>query len=139
MPTFPLRVSTDRRYLIDAIGAPFFIHADTAWRMPQRLTVAEARYYFDTRRAHGFNAVHGRMPSIATGANAANRNLHYIGVSGDGDTLSIGLGQFCHAIRRNIKLAEAPSFGKSIFDYAPTSAGANDYGLLAAEVVEMGE
>jgi len=44
--------------------------------------------------AHGFNAVHGRMPSVATGANAANRQLHYIGVSGDGDTLSIGLGQF---------------------------------------------
>ncbi len=54
--------------------------------------------------AHGFNAVHGRMPSIATGANAANRNLTYIGVSGDGDTLSIGLGQFCHAIRRNLDM-----------------------------------
>ena len=48
---------------------------------------------------HGFNSVHGRMPSIAMGANAANRELTYIGVSGDGDTLSIGLGQFCHAIR----------------------------------------
>jgi 2-oxoglutarate ferredoxin oxidoreductase subunit beta len=44
------------------------------------------------------------MPSIATGANAANRALHYIGVSGDGDTLSIGLGQFCHAIRRNLNI-----------------------------------
>ncbi len=44
------------------------------------------------------------MPSIATGANAANRKLYYIGVSGDGDTLSIGLGQFCHAIRRNIRM-----------------------------------
>ncbi len=54
--------------------------------------------------AHGFNAVHGRMPSIATGANAANRRLSYIGVSGDGDTLSIGLGQFCHAIRRNLDM-----------------------------------
>ncbi len=54
--------------------------------------------------AHGFNSVHGRMPSIATGANAANRTLTYIGVSGDGDTLSIGLGQFCHAIRRNLRL-----------------------------------
>jgi 2-oxoglutarate/2-oxoacid ferredoxin oxidoreductase subunit beta len=54
--------------------------------------------------AHGFNSVHGRMPSIAMGANAANRNLHYIGVSGDGDTLSIGLGQFCHAIRRNLNM-----------------------------------
>jgi len=53
---------------------------------------------------HGFNAVHGRMPSIATGASAANRRLTYIGVSGDGDTLSIGLGQFCHAIRRNIDM-----------------------------------
>jgi 2-oxoglutarate ferredoxin oxidoreductase subunit beta len=53
---------------------------------------------------HGFNSVHGRMPSIATGANAANRKLQYIGVSGDGDTLSIGLGQFCHAIRRNLNM-----------------------------------
>jgi 2-oxoglutarate ferredoxin oxidoreductase subunit beta len=54
--------------------------------------------------AHGFNSVHGRMPSIATGANAANRDLYYIGVSGDGDTLSIGFGQFAHAIRRNINM-----------------------------------
>jgi 2-oxoglutarate ferredoxin oxidoreductase subunit beta len=53
---------------------------------------------------HGFNSVHGRMPSIATGANAANRDLYYIGVSGDGDTLSIGFGQFAHAIRRNINM-----------------------------------
>jgi 2-oxoglutarate ferredoxin oxidoreductase subunit beta len=53
---------------------------------------------------HGFNSVHGRMPSIAMGANAANRKLSYIGVSGDGDTLSIGLGQFCHAIRRNLDM-----------------------------------
>jgi 2-oxoglutarate ferredoxin oxidoreductase subunit beta len=53
---------------------------------------------------HGFNSVHGRMPSIATGANAANRELYYIGVSGDGDTLSIGFGQFAHAIRRNINM-----------------------------------
>ncbi len=53
---------------------------------------------------HGFNSVHGRMPSIAMGANAANRDLTYIGVSGDGDTLSIGLGQFCHAIRRNLNM-----------------------------------
>jgi len=53
---------------------------------------------------HGFNSVHGRMPSIAMGANAANRSLTYIGVSGDGDTLSIGLGQFCHAIRRNLNM-----------------------------------
>ena len=53
---------------------------------------------------HGFNSVHGRMPSVATGANAANRRLYYVGVSGDGDSLSIGLGQFCHAIRRNLNM-----------------------------------
>lgn len=56
------------------------------------------------REAHGFNSVHGRMPSIATGANAANRDLLYVGISGDGDSLSIGLGQFCHAIRRNVHM-----------------------------------
>jgi len=55
-------------------------------------------------RAHGFNAVHGRMPSIATGACAANRELHLLGVSGDGDSLSIGLGQFAHAVRRNLNM-----------------------------------
>lgn len=54
--------------------------------------------------SHGFNSVHGRMPSIAAGANAANRDLVYIGISGDGDSLSIGLGQLCHAIRRNLDL-----------------------------------
>lgn len=54
--------------------------------------------------SHGFNSVHGRMPSIATGAQAANRDLLYIGISGDGDSLSIGLGQMCHAIRRNLDL-----------------------------------
>jgi len=59
--------------------------------------------YFDSG-GHGFNAVHGRMPSIATGANAANRDLYYLGVSGDGDTLSIGFGQFAHAIRRNVNM-----------------------------------
>ncbi|HTK32461.1 MAG TPA: 2-oxoacid:ferredoxin oxidoreductase subunit beta [Candidatus Saccharimonadaceae bacterium] len=53
-------------------------------------------------RSHGFNAVHGRMPSIATGAHLANRDLLLIGVSGDGDTASIGLGQFCHLVRRNV-------------------------------------
>lgn len=56
------------------------------------------------REAHGFNSVHGRMPSIATGANAANRELLYVGISGDGDSLSIGLGQLCHAIRRNVDM-----------------------------------
>jgi 2-oxoglutarate ferredoxin oxidoreductase subunit beta len=54
--------------------------------------------------AHGFNSAHGRMPPIATGANAANRELTYIGVSGDGDSLSIGLGHLCHAIRRNVRM-----------------------------------
>src|SRR5579863_1197350 len=54
--------------------------------------------------AHGFNSAHGRMAAIATGANAANRELTYIGISGDGDSLSIGLGHMCHAIRRNIKM-----------------------------------
>ena len=53
-------------------------------------------------QSHGFNAVHGRMPSIATGVRVANRELLLIGVSGDGDTASIGLGQFCHLIRRNV-------------------------------------
>ena len=56
------------------------------------------------REAHGFNSVHGRMPAIATGASAANGELTYIGVSGDGDSLSIGLGQMCHAIRRNVNM-----------------------------------
>jgi 2-oxoglutarate/2-oxoacid ferredoxin oxidoreductase subunit beta len=54
--------------------------------------------------AHGFNSAHGRMPAITTGANAANRELTYIGVSGDGDSLSIGLGHLCHAIRRNVRM-----------------------------------
>jgi 2-oxoglutarate/2-oxoacid ferredoxin oxidoreductase subunit beta len=56
------------------------------------------------REAHGFNSVHGRMPALVTGANAANRDILYIGVSGDGDSLSIGLGQLCHAIRRNVNV-----------------------------------
>ena len=55
-------------------------------------------------QSHGFNSVHGRMPSVTTGANAANRDLTYIGVSGDGDSLSIGVGQFVHAIRRNVNM-----------------------------------
>lgn len=54
--------------------------------------------------SHGFNSVHGRMPSITTGANLANRELMYLGVSGDGDTASIGLGQFCHVMRRNLNM-----------------------------------
>jgi len=54
--------------------------------------------------SHGFNSVHGRMPSVATGANMANRDLIYLGVSGDGDTASIGMGQFVHVIRRNLNM-----------------------------------
>ena len=54
--------------------------------------------------SHGFNTVHGRMPSVTTGANMANRDLVYLGVSGDGDSASIGLGQFCHVIRRNLNM-----------------------------------
>ena len=59
--------------------------------------------YF-VRGAHGFNSAHGRMAAIATGAAAANRELTYIGVSGDGDSLSIGLGHLAHAIRRAVKM-----------------------------------
>ncbi len=55
-------------------------------------------------KAHGFNSVHGRMPSVTTGANMANRDLLYIGVSGDGDTASIGMGQFAHVVRRNLNM-----------------------------------
>ena len=54
--------------------------------------------------AHGFNSVHGRMPSVATGAALANRHLVQIGVSGDGDTASIGIGQFVHLMRRNLPI-----------------------------------
>ena len=57
--------------------------------------------YF-AERSHGLNGVHGRMPSLATGAKLANRSLIVLGVSGDGDTASIGLGQYCHMIRRNL-------------------------------------
>jgi 2-oxoglutarate/2-oxoacid ferredoxin oxidoreductase subunit beta len=54
--------------------------------------------------AHGFNAAHGRMPAIVSGAAAANKELTYIGISGDGDSLSIGFGQLAHAIRRNLNM-----------------------------------
>jgi 2-oxoglutarate ferredoxin oxidoreductase subunit beta len=54
--------------------------------------------------AHGFNAVHGRMPSVATGAMLANKDLLALGVSGDGDTASIGIGQFVHLLRRNLPI-----------------------------------
>ena len=56
------------------------------------------------QRSHGFNSVHGRMPAVATGAMLANHSLKSIGVSGDGDTASIGLGQFMHMVRRNVPI-----------------------------------
>jgi 2-oxoglutarate/2-oxoacid ferredoxin oxidoreductase subunit beta len=56
------------------------------------------------KQSHGFNSVHGRMPSVTTGAAAANRDLTYIGISGDGDSLSIGLGQLVHALRRDVNM-----------------------------------
>lgn len=59
-------------------------------------------YFVD--RAHGFNSVHGRMPSVATGSKVANHKLSVIGVSGDGDTASIGIGQFIHLLRRNLDM-----------------------------------
>ncbi|MBV8489246.1 MAG: 2-oxoacid:ferredoxin oxidoreductase subunit beta [Candidatus Eremiobacteraeota bacterium] len=59
--------------------------------------------YF-VEQAHGFNGLHGRMPSAATGAKLANRDLMVLGISGDGDTASIGLGQYCHMIRRNVDM-----------------------------------
>jgi 2-oxoglutarate/2-oxoacid ferredoxin oxidoreductase subunit beta len=59
-------------------------------------------YFLD--KSHGFNSVHGRMPSVLTGANLANRDLVYLGVSGDGDSASIGLGQFAHSMRRGVNM-----------------------------------
>ncbi len=56
------------------------------------------------QQSHGFNTAHGRMPSVTTGANVANKKLNFLAVSGDGDTASIGIGQFIHAIRRNLNM-----------------------------------
>ena len=64
---------------------------------------SKAPTYF-LNKSHGFNSVHGRMPSVATGANLANRDLTYIGMSGDGDSASIGLGQFAHVVRRELNM-----------------------------------
>ncbi|MDE3075905.1 MAG: 2-oxoacid:ferredoxin oxidoreductase subunit beta, partial [Chloroflexota bacterium] len=64
---------------------------------------SKAPTYF-VSQSHGFNGVHGRMPSLSTGAKLANRQLVVVGVSGDGDTASIGLGQYCHLIRRNLDM-----------------------------------
>ena len=62
--------------------------------------------------SHGFNTVHGRMPSVLTGANLANRDLIYMGVSGDGDSASIGLGQFAHLMRRGVRGLHAERLGQ---------------------------
>jgi len=75
--------------------------------------------------SHGFNTVHGRMPSVLTGANLANRELIYLGVSGDGDSASIGLGQFAHAIRRGVNMTYIVEnngvYGLTKGQYSPTS------------------
>ena len=62
--------------------------------------------------SHDFNSVHGRMPSVLTGAALANRDLIYLGVSGDGDSASIGLGQFAHVLRRGGPLLHRPARGR---------------------------
>ncbi len=64
---------------------------------------SKAPNYF-LNKAHGFNTVHGRMPSVTTGANLANRELSYLAMSGDGDSASIGLGQFAHVVRRQLNM-----------------------------------
>lgn len=64
---------------------------------------SKAPNYF-LNKAHGFNSVHGRMPSVTTGANMANQDLLYLAMSGDGDSASIGLGQFAHVVRRQLNM-----------------------------------
>ena len=72
------------------------------WRKGSGIESKTPTYFLGN--SHGFNSVHGRMPSVATGANLANRDLIYVGVSGDGDSASIGMGQFTHAERRNVHM-----------------------------------
>jgi 2-oxoglutarate ferredoxin oxidoreductase subunit beta len=76
-------------------------------------------------RAHGFNAVHGRMPSVATGAVVANRKMIAIGVSGDGDTGAIGIGQFVHLMRRNLPMVyvieDNGCYGLTKGQFSPTA------------------
>ena len=75
--------------------------------------------------SHGFNSVHGRMPSVLTGANLANRELIYLGVSGDGDSASIGIGQFAHIMRRGVNMTYVVEnngvYGLTKGQYSPTS------------------
>jgi len=86
-------------------------------------------YFLGT--AHGFNAVHGRMPSVGTGALLANRKLIAIGVSGDGDTGAIGIGQFVHLMRRNLPIVyiieDNGCYGLTKGQFSPTA----DYGSKA--------
>ena len=79
------------------------IAAETVGKLSGIGCSSKSTAYF-LRGAHGINAVHGRMASIATGAAVARQDMCYIGVSGDGDSLSIGLGQLCHALRRNVDM-----------------------------------
>ena len=76
-------------------------------------------------KSHGFNTVHGRMPSVTTGANMVNKDLSFLAVSGDGDTASIGIGQFIHAIRRNLDMVYIVEnngvYGLTKGQYSPTS------------------
>src|SRR5690349_6247054 len=75
--------------------------------------------------AHGFNSVHGRMPSVATGAVVANRKMIAIGISGDGDTGAIGIGQFVHLMRRNIPMVyiieDNGCYGLTKGQFSPTA------------------
>src|ERR1700686_5318821 len=66
--------------------------------------IIDAMFEMGGNRAHSLNSVHGRMPSVATGAMLANKNLLALGVTGDGDTVSIGVGQFVHLMRRNLPI-----------------------------------
>ena len=89
-----------------AMGRAFFELAIEPYRAVKVSGIgcsSKTTTYFMSQ-AHGNNTVHGRMPAVATGAMAANADLTYIGVSGDGDSLSIGLGQLVHAMRRNVNM-----------------------------------
>lgn len=79
------------------------IDAKTVMKLSGIGCSSKSTAYF-LREAHGINAVHGRMAAIASGANVARHDMHCLGISGDGDSLSIGLGQLCHAMRRNINM-----------------------------------
>ncbi len=86
--------------------------------------------------SHGFNSVHGRMPSVLTGAYLANRDLIYLGVSGDGDSASIGLGQFAHALRRGVDMVYIVE--NSTFDQRDV-AGAAMLDVGDRRTVELGD